>query len=177
MTQKVLNIVWLILLILSVSVTTLFFSKAINRTINRTINKSKITAGTVRDTLIVTQKDTIYKEVTKIVLQDIYKTITRVDTLRDSIVVVNFTDSIKCFAVEDTMPDKAYIKTEICSDSFINMPLDIRSYITYKPAPDSNKIIYRTDTLQAGNNFFKSNLFYLTAVVGFIAGAVLLGGK
>jgi hypothetical protein len=173
MISKEFRLAWLILLFLGIGITVFNFSKAIHRT----LTKPKITAGTVRDTIIVTQKDTVYREVTKIVLQNMYKTITKVDTLRDSILITTITDSIKCFVIEDTMPDKAYIKAEICSDSFIDMPLDIRSYITYKPAPDSNKIIYQTDTLQIKDNFFKSNLFYLTVVAGFIAGAVLLGGK
>lgn len=165
------KLVWLILLVCVIVVTVWNFSRA--------ISKLKINTGTARDTLIVTQKDTVYKEVTKIVLQDIYKTITRVDTLRDSIVVVNFTDSIKCFVVEDTMPDKAYIKAEICSDSFIDMPLDIRSYIIYKPAPDSNKIIYRTDTLTKINQkpISENPLFWGSIVLGFIAGSVLIGSK
>ena len=173
MTQKILKMLGLILMVLAILTTIFWFSKAIHRT----LTKPKITTGNVRDTIIVTQKDTVYREINKIVLQNMYKTIIKVDTLRDSIVITTITDSIKCFVMEDTMPDKAYIKAEICSDSFIDMPLDIRSYITYKPAPDSNKIIYQTDTLQISNNFFKSNLFYLTAVAGFIAGAVLLGGK
>jgi hypothetical protein len=57
-------------------------------------------------------------------------------------------DTSTCYSFDSHEKDGAYIKADICSDSFtIIKPLDLKATIFYQAAPDTLRKIFRVDTL------------------------------
>jgi hypothetical protein len=106
----------------------------------------QIRVGSETTTVTIIKHDTIHTEKT---VKDI-QVIQRFDTVKITVPDENKIEKIDssiCYSFEEQEKDGAYIAAEICSDSLpVQKPLDLRGSLTYKPAPDSQRIISRIDT-------------------------------
>jgi len=93
---------------------------------------------------------------------------------------VQVADTSVCYSFDEVEKDGAYIKAEICSDSFPEKkPLDLRGVLTYKAPPDTIKHITRIDTVTRTNNvpFYKDWKTYAVGVLAAVLAGVLIAHR
>lgn len=132
----------------------------------------KVTSGKIITIDSIVIHDTIIKHSEGIKLNTVIQKVIVYDTVLNT--TVKTSDSTKCFTMEETMEDGAYIKAEICSDSFVNVPLDLSGTITYLPATDTQVTELRIDTVQVQKPFYNSWIFYSSVLAAFVLGVGLV---
>jgi len=116
----------------------------------------KVGTETVVGTVVnhLTIKDTIPRQDIKTTIKQLISYQWKHDTLkRDSIVYVHDTPTIMaetqhCYSFRYVAPDQSIIIPNICSREFkVVPPADMTADIQYMPHPDTQRTIYRTDTV------------------------------
>ena len=128
------------------------------------VGKETIVTKVINHTETLTVEKIIPKFVTKYSIRDTF--------VHDT--VIKLVDSTSCFQAETTFADGAHVKTETCSKYFVPSMTDVSISMSYVPAPDTIKEVFRTDTLVNKPRFGQK--FAIGAAsfgIGVISGTIL----
>lgn len=161
-TQKTIDIIVIVLAVI------LFLGGFIFGYNSKKCSKIKKGVQIVTDTVII--HDTTIMKIPYSKFKTVDRVVTRInrDTINNSLITV--TDTAHCYGIDTTISG-AFIAIEFCSSLFPHKkPIDLSGILTYTPPPDTNKTIFRIDTIHYKKPWFSQPQTYIILSLATIAG-------